>query len=375
MSASAPILRCGDWAALVAALAESRELAPLRDLPLPAVSAVMAAPAALARWLAVAAPELAARHELSILVIGAESTDAPDKGRWYQLVSAMLGVPIEVRATLVGAQLNTSFSSRAAAQAPPIPALCVREELADFLDTRSAVRFDVAALFQPGFQKHRAWLAGNGLPRLLAAGTLVIGSSNAVDEFEMERWVLASYGYRVSEEPVPSPFFLDLSDAFSSIRWGSTLWRIESPPLPSFCVDERKLAALDTLTRMVGHSMTVAGEAAPAPGAATELIAADGTRRDVIHVFDQRFVDPHDGTVLRLNRSGALEAIGMLSPDEVAEHPGSAARAIERAIWAAAIKERHLLASYPRKQQAGEAAEMTRGMFDAMRTRAARLFR
>ena len=79
-----PILQCADWPALIATLAKQPAWRGLDGLSLQLASAVMVAPAAIARSIALRAPQLAQRDELSVLVIWAESVDAVDRGRWYQ---------------------------------------------------------------------------------------------------------------------------------------------------------------------------------------------------------------------------------------------------------------------------------------------------
>ena len=249
-----PVLRADDWGGLLAVLAGRAGFPVMQSVDPQTAAAVLAAPAAIARWIAIHAPQLLSRPKLAVLVIGAESSDAPDQGRWYQCIKPMLEFDGTLEVTLLGAELDLSTVSAAGALAPDTSATAVRMLLADFLNAAHD-RFDLAVLFQPGFQKHRGWLDASGIARLLAEGTLVMGSSYATDEYQMERWVLECYGYRVSSECVLNPHFLELGDTTSSIQWGRALWQIESAPPHGFQVDEKRLAALDLLNRMVLHSM------------------------------------------------------------------------------------------------------------------------
>ncbi len=372
---SSPILDCVDWPSLIAALASCPAWRGLGGLRLALASAVLAAPAAIARSVALRAPQLAQRESLSVLVIGAESVDAVDGGRWYQAIAPMLDAACSVRVVLLGASLEPDFSSAALALAPAAPAQQACGRLAEYLDAHPQAAFDIAVLFQPGFQKYREWLRGADFAHLLAAGSLLIGSSNAQDEYQMERWVLECHGYRASEQAHDNPFYLELGDAQSSIRWGSALWQIETAPAPGFIVNRTGLAALDTLTRMVMHSMRVVGEPAPACGAAMELTAGPGQRKTLIHLFDRRFVDSKDGLLLHLAADGSLQPLGKLPAVELAAYPGGSARDIERAIWAADIKARYLLDGYAAAKNAPIETALARSMFDQMRERAAKLFR
>ena len=371
--AQPPVLRHETWPGLIAELAANGGLAGLREMPLRVASAVLAAPAAIARWLALRAPRLALAPSLSILVIGAETTDAPDQGRWYQLLPQLLGTSVQVVATLVGTELDTRFASAAAAHAPGTPAQCFRCDLTEFLARHDARDFDLAVVFQPGLQKHQGWLAAGGFARLIAAGVPLIASSYEVDEYEMERWVLECHGYRASTEPVLNPFVLDLSDARTRVRWGGALWQIETAPSTGFRVDRERLAALDTLTRMVMHSMTEIGTPSPACGAPVELRSSDGRRMAVVHVFDNRFVELTTGRVLQLTAKGEAQEAGTIPRDALRRYPGAEAPDIERAVWAADIKSRFLLESYPRRAAADDGST-ARGMLAALRGKAAGFF-
>jgi len=368
-----PILHHESWQALISELALRDGFAFLRGVPVSVASAVLAAPAAIARWLALRAPQLALAPSLSILVIGAETTDAPDQGRWYQLLPQLLETSLQVAVTLVGAELDTRFASAAAAHAPGTPAQCFHCGLAEFLAQHDALDFDLAAVFQPGLQKHQLWLAEGGFARLIATGVPCIASSYEVDEYEMDRWVLECYGYHASTEPVLNPFFLDLGDARTGVRWGRALWQIETAPSTGFRVDRGRLTALDTLTRMVMHSMTEVGAPSPGYGMPVELQSSDGKRMPLVHVFDNRFVDLANGHVVHLTAGGQAEEAGKIPQDALLRYPGMEAREIERAVWAADIKSRYLLESYPLRAAADDALT-ARGMLAAMRGRTADLF-
>ena len=335
MMRDAPILACADWAALVAAVGQNPAYKALAQARPDTAAAVLAAPTAVARWIAIAAPHLAAKRQLKILVLGAESTDAVDQGRWYQVIPRLLHIDADVEVDLLGAELEANFSSSIAASAPQVPARVQRAALADFFAGADAPRFDLAVMFQPGFQKHRGWLQPGGIARLLESGTLLMGASYASDEFEMERFVLECHGFAVDPSSRPNPFYLELGDSQSSIRWGGELWQITAPPPHGFQRDDARLLALDNLNRMVMHSMTAVGTPSPLCGAMTELSAADGRRRVLLHVFDHRFVDPDDGVIYQLMDT-ELRQRGVLPMAELARYPREATGHLARAIWAAA---------------------------------------
>ncbi len=368
-------MRHAAWPALLADLTAHKNVPYLRDVPAPVACAVLAAPVAIARWIAARAPELACKPALSLLVIGAETTDAPDQGRWYQLLPQLLDARCAVALTLIGPELDPAFASSAAAQAPPMPARCARVTLGEFLAQNERPQFDLAMVFHPGLQKHQNWLADGGFARLMTAGVPLMASSYESDEFEMDRWVLECFGYRASAEPLLNPYFLELGEERARVRWGRALWQVEAAPTPGHAVDKPRLAALDNLTRMVMHSMNRMGEPSPGYGVQAELEARPGARVPVIHVFDNRFVEMASGRLWHLAANGALQECGRVSPDVLLRYPGAAAPDLERAVWAAEVKSQYLLDSYPRHPPADAAAATARGMLAAMRDKAAALFR
>jgi hypothetical protein len=287
------------------------------------------------------------------------------------LLGTLLGTRSTVDVTLVGLELDASFASTAAAFAPARPASAHRESLAAFLGRSAGARIDLAFVFHPGLQKHRGWLDRDGFPALLARGIPVVCAAYEIDEYEMERLIVEAYGYAAGAEPLVNPFFLDLSDETTVIRWGRVLWKIDAAPAPGAQVDHARLAALETLNRMVLHSMTTAIKG-PAYGATVELAASTGAALRLVHVCDQRYLDMRTRDVLLLE-NGSLRIARRLPSEVQASYPGDEVREIERAMWAASIKERYLLDTYPKSARKG--SEVTARMLAAMRRRASALFR
>ncbi len=374
---AALILRCDGWEALITELARRPDLAFLEEIPRDTATAVLAAPAALALWIASRAPQLALRERLRVLVIGAETVDAPDEGRWYALLPRLLDRRFTVDATLVGDQLDPTFASAVVRFAPDRTARCLRTGIADFLRREDAAAFDLAIVFHPGMQKNRAWLEDGSLARIIAAGVPLVASSYEEDEFQMDRWVIECYGYAAAGEALLNPFFLELGDEHSSVRWGRALWQFAAPiPATGTWPDQHRLGALDLLTRMVMHSMTEVGTPSFNPGARVELESADGARLALVHIFDNHFVNPQRRKLLLLTPGGELRECGVLSAEEMSAYPATAARDIERAVWAARIKAERLLPPDSVRQGGGkEASTKAAAMLATLQERARRLFR
>jgi hypothetical protein len=368
------IAELSGWPALLEAL---RRQPPQ---PLPAAldaalaRAVLAAPAAIAWWIAHRAPSLAARPRLRVLVAGAELIDAADDGRWYQYVPALLGSAARLEATLLGDRLEAAPDSAAARHAPATPARRVRASLGSFLREAGSGGFDAVFLFQPGLQKHRGWLEDGSLAALVRAGVPVVCSAYGEDEAQVDGWVAQCHGYAVDGPVLLNPFFLELSDAASSIRWGRALWRFGArAPAAGAAPDRARLQALDTLSRMVMHSMTQGEPPRFAPGATIELRAAHGAVLRAVHLFDGRLVDPASGELWRLAADGELRALGRLEPAQLAARPGPQAGELEHAIWAAGVKAAHLRDWYGEPAAAPEpGAARARRMYAELRARAER---
>jgi hypothetical protein len=372
---ASPVLRCGNWDELIATVAARPGFAVLAGVEPTLARAVLAAPAAIALWIARRMPHLAGGRRPRVLVIGAETVDAVDEGRWYAALTALLGSGAAAEVTLVGAELDPSFTSPAGTLAPAQPARCVRARLAEFLDGEGEVAFDLAIMFHPGLGRHRGWLADGSFSRLISAGVQLVASAYEEDEAEMDGWVAESYGYGVAGDPVLNPFFLDLDHERTQVRWGRALWGFSGRvPAAGQAPDGERLAALDTLTRMAMHSMTEVGVPGPDPGAPVEMQAQTGARVELIHVFDNRFADPATGRLLRLTPEGGLEPCGRLSEADLAAYPGRGGRALARALWAARIKAAHLLETYPPSVNRVTPEEKARELVTTLRSRAAKLF-
>jgi hypothetical protein len=370
-----PVLRCGNWDELIAAVAARPGFAALAGIEPALARAVLAAPTALATWIARRMPHAAGRGRLKVLVIGAEMVDAVDQGRWYAALPVLLGGGARADVTLVGAELDPSFASPAGALAPGEPARCVRARLAEFLAAEGGIEFDLAIMFHPGLGRHRGWLADGSFTRLISGGVELVASAYEEDEAEMDGWVAESYGFGVAGDPVLSPFFLDLDHERTEVRWGRALWGFSDlVPAAGQVPDGERLAALDTLTRMAMHSVTEVGVPGPDPGAPVEMQAQTGACIELIHVFDNRFADPATRSLLRLTPEGGLEMCGRLSEAELAAYPGRGGRALARAMWAARIKAGRLLQTYPPSADRVTPEEKARELVTTLRSRAAKLF-
>jgi len=368
-----PISTCPDWNALLASLVCEPKAAAIGASPSGLARGLLAAPVAIARWIARCDSQLATRNSLSLLVIGAEKLDAVDGGRWYQLLPALLGRSLSIDVTLVGDRLNVQFDSPLVASAPDKPARMHVGRLASYLELEKAPAVDFAFLFHPGFQKHRGWLEDGSLAQLAACAVPVIAVSYEADECDIERWVVGCHGFESVEAPVLNPFYVDFSDGTSKVHWGRALWQFwPAAGSAGRAVDNERLAALDRLGEMVLHSIELKQPVMGSYGTALVARASDGATRRLVYIFDEYFLDPEDHSLLML-QSGALTTIGSLSAAEVAAFPASESE-LARAVWAADIKSRHLLQRYERSIDAASLRRAARGMHAELEDKVERLF-
>jgi hypothetical protein len=364
-----------DWDALLAGLGAHDAMRAAAGAPRPVVQGVLAAPVAIARWIAERAPHLRDCVTLRLLVLGAEKLDAVDSGRWYQALPWLLGTTQAVEAELVGRELAAGFGSPLASVAPRLSARCHADALACFLDRARPLAFDLAVMFHPGFPKHQGWLHDGSLARLLAAGVPLVAAAYEADEYEMDRWVIECHGFTVTGEPLFNPFFLDFGEPANPVRWGRALWQFGSAvPAPGHRVDDERLHALDELGRMVMHSMQLQQVPLQSYGALVDGRAEDGSQLRLVYVFDCYFVDLRQGTVLAY-RDGALQRVAEIAPAELSSYPGAQASELERAVWAAGIKARHLLPLYEQPVQEAASHTQARAMHADLQAKIEALFR
>lgn len=368
-----PVLQAQNWDELIASVAARSAGAPLREATRPLAQGVLAAPAAVARWLAQSGPALPS--VLRLLVVGAEKLDAADDGRWYQLLPELLGHTLRVDVTLVGDRLNRGFDSPLHDAAPGKPAQMHVGRLSDYLEAVGRPEIDLAVLFHPGFQKHRGWLGDGSLARLTGLGMPVVSVSYESDEAELEGWVVGCHGFEQLGTPVLNPFYIDFSDGKSQVHWGRAMWRLHrSAGADQRPVDQPRLDALDRLGEMVLHSIDLGRTMMASYGCSVSLRSAQGQTLGFIYVFDEFLVDPGDGGLFAL-RAGALERIGQLPTADLAAYPGGGASDLARAVWAADIKHRHLIGRYERTIDAEALHRRARGMHAELEDQVERIFR
>jgi hypothetical protein len=368
------VVDAGDWDALLDAIQSIPALRALNAYPRRTRQGVLAAPIAVARWLGDSGPHLKERSTFKLLVIGAEKFDAVDRGGWYQVIGALLGQSLVTRVTLLGDRLNQQFVSPARAVAPGPEARCYCGTLASFVASEDLAGFDLAFMFHPGFQKHRGWLTDGSLAKLVAARVPVVVSSYEHDESQIDQWVAECHGFSIPPFTLSNPFYVDLSDPGSTVRWGRALWQLGERAPAKGEPDHTRLAALDELASMVMHSISIGRKPQAAYGASITARASTGAVRGLIYVFDEFFLDPQTREVLALT-SGELSVVKVIDVAEVAAYPGESSSALARAVWAAGIKSTHLLDRCPRPIDQASREALGRAMHASLEDKVDAFFR
>lgn len=300
---------------------------------------------ALAKGMEHFAPQLLRKERIRLAVVGAEWLDALDDGRWYALLGVLLGRDVAVEGLLVGPQLESGAVASVnalVAGAPPFGR--VPESLQAFVAGDHDAP-DLAVLFQPGLDSDAGLLEAPGPGPLLEAGVPVLGSSYSRDEFLMEREVLRAFGYGC-RGPVDNPLALDLGHA--EARWGAVLWALEPSAAQGKEPDRAAVAQVQRLSRMLAHSklqgmlipLERLGESAGIPG-------RDGGEREMIWLFDAFYVERDSGVVFGVEGNALRPTDVKIGAEDMAAYPREAGAGLDRALWAARLKEHYLLGRNP----------------------------
>lgn len=244
-------------------------------------------PVAVARWISVFAPALANKTELTLVLGGAEQgAEYAAGGRWYHLIPTLLGNPaMKLKVVLVGP--HASGTSSKERHAPPTlltnrpwqgmppdwtDATLVDSTLGAYFEKLSVLP-DLVLLPHPGFEVHQeSWLTPGELADVLETKVPVGAFSYALDEFEMERWLLDVHGYAVSPQFEVNPLQLSPDEEIGlPVAIAAVLWKIDAAPAFDFEADPdvtlRYSSAMalieDMFTEGEGHLVVKAGSPLP----------------------------------------------------------------------------------------------------------------
>lgn len=220
----------------------------------------MVIPVAVARWIVQFRPELLSRDSLHLVIAGAEQgADSAAGGRWYQMLPTLLGQPhLTIKVSLVGPHVNgttsggsplTNLQSDMPWQGMPLTWPAAGRfpvTLGEFSRQQGLSSVDLVAVPHPGLEFDPArWLTEDELATVTTAGIPVALFTYAADEFEMERWAAATFGYQVSPQVEENPFSLKPdTDVGMPIAIAHTLWHITHGPAAGSTPDDQMLGVL-----------------------------------------------------------------------------------------------------------------------------------
>ncbi len=281
----------------------------------------------LAWYLARHFPEYLERQHLDLWVIGAELIDGKDAGGWFACLEALLGIEA-VHYRLIGPDVNAPDNER-----------ILKGTLNEVLAQGMAPP-DLAVIFQPGFEENTSLLEG-GLSELLSASTHVIASSYSEEEYERDRLMAQAYGFQLAKAE-NNPFSLDPAE--TGLKWAGCLWHFEQAlPDAGFKPDQVMINAVQCLSHMVAHSRIKGFWNQPAaPGSSFLIPDTGGGQREMIHVFDNYYLDRRAGVIYGLDEGRLRPTEIEVSHEDLQAYP-EYTTPIYLALWAAAIKQQYLL--------------------------------
>ncbi|MNR71887.1 hypothetical protein D3C71_25660 [compost metagenome] len=338
----------------------ARALAPL---PQDFLRTALCAPVTLARWIAQEQPHLLSAGHLHVVVAGAaRGLDSLDRGRWYQFLPDLLGVPdMTVEITLVGPELGAGtthpslrmgssaggiLSSAAAANAAHLaPATVVAEPLAAWWRGRDGASPAPQACF--GFHPAMEAFAGSWLSHqegflgLLEAGVPLGFASTCVEELWHDDWLVRQHGCALRGPAQANPFALEREDPKRAGQWAALTWTLDRHVRPpaGFAAKKAELVRFHLALEQAKPAFSVVGNAVF--GYIGGVVQVKNERTDAVARLVGMpagvLVSLETGEMLAQNASGKFEAVSRLLPVEprlLSDFPGEDAHPVDRFIWA-----------------------------------------
>jgi hypothetical protein len=207
----------------------------------------LVSPVTLAYGILQLAPELPAKQTLNVLIAGAETLDAWDRGAWYQALGWLLGnSTLVVNVVLVGNELGTLDGK-------PIPAHSLDHAFTPrtwrqavwhkgsvksyFAGYPNRPDFDIVFMPNPGFSAHTEWFADDTMEVLSSSGALLLATAFEDTEVPDDEWIANLFGLGREEVLVKNPFSLEswftnvpgyekLIERADGNDWGAIIWKI-----------------------------------------------------------------------------------------------------------------------------------------------------
>lgn len=211
-----------NWRFLLRELRES--FPPFKPVTDSHLKMMLTTPATIAYWLSTYHQELLKKDTLNILIVGAGTIDAGDKGSWYSAIPLLLGNNAKINVDLVGPHLwhdpNKSDPHPINTQYSHLFSPCAtgyKMHFADyFKEKNSQIDFDICAIFHPGFTTHtQDWFESGDIDKIRGLNIPTLLTFYDQSEAINDRICLKAYGYDDLKDPVKNPFCMDDIDSFA----------------------------------------------------------------------------------------------------------------------------------------------------------------
>ncbi len=343
---------------------------------------LMVPAASVAVWILQHAPRLAARAELSILVVNAIEFQALDRGRWFQFIPWLLGRPgMQVRVTLQGSALCQSLASAVGGRSDVAPLtedaldrhlrtrgwLAVNDlrpaeifpgtlmELPANIATGRQPTPDLCVLFSPAFSLHLDTLLADDalLPLVRRQIPLAIFSSSEAEQL-VDDYALEAHGLKPRDrECWPNPWALPNETVERSVVYGKMGWAAEFDVVPSSVMpDPMALHDLSAALDYLGLGLALDGSDEPdaimclgeSLGTAPRESAHEGDEGSALLRLPQGVaVDTLNGAVYQLQDMTALllDMVPHVPAAVLETFPGDD-DVLQRVMWAVRVHREHV---------------------------------
>jgi|JI10StandDraft_1071094.scaffolds.fasta_scaffold11723_10 TPR repeat protein len=311
------------------------------------VKACLAMPAAIARWLKCRRPDLLARGELRIALLGASKMEFLSM---FGVVPALCGTQgLKLSLDLVGPETPGVLTEWGldVVRALPQSAGAYASRAAN-LDGLS-----LAVAFHPGLEKHcKEWIVDDdGFVRIAEAGIDIMCASYAPEEYLMDAAYATAFGLEAVEcEQNPLRFGRGEGepgiDTWSC--WG--LWRLRSGPAGARGDDaERVMDELDSVANMAASLIKGDGEAGVNHGDLRKLgrrllLRCDGAYEEYVRLVRGFAVRTSNGELVRVVGEDLGGSVGTSVPAGLMRSlPAEDASWVDKARWTNAVWRQRLL--------------------------------
>jgi hypothetical protein len=164
------------------------------------------------------------KSPLRLLVVGAEKNDALNKGRWYGLVSCLLGIDV-TQVTLVGPEIKSIAVGHEGEIKDRVKYRLFHGTLKEFIASDNNT-YDLAIQFHPGYEVNKSMLDDGSLRDFLGSrASVMCFASYHEDEFNDDKTILSEHGFSVTDIGA-NPYTFDIDNPFAETSYAAHLGMI-----------------------------------------------------------------------------------------------------------------------------------------------------